>query len=256
MGGEGSFSDLLILWIYKGVMSAETVQGNASVAPRPLLPNAKIYDLMACSPLLMWYGFCLVQQAPALADEIAAMVLTPPHLLPAINVLSKLAVFFFAAVLIFLLVARRPAAAKTGGIFPRAAAFFGTFLGVAILLLPRQPISWELNVLSNALIVGGMGFAIYGLLWLGRSISVMSEARKLVVGGPYTIVRHPLYLGEQVALIGVALQYLSPVVIILLVVQLAFQICRMGFEEEILGETFPEYADYKKHTARLIPGFY
>jgi protein-S-isoprenylcysteine O-methyltransferase Ste14 len=237
-------------------MSADTMPRNANVAPRLLFPNTKIYDLLACSPLLVWYGICLVQQTPPLIHDIAAMVLSRLQLLPAIDVLSRLAVFSFAAVLIFLLVARQPAAAKTGGIFPRVAAIFGTFLGVGIMLLPHRAINWELKLLSTALILGGMGFALYGLLWLGRSISVMSEARKLVVGGPYTIVRHPLYLGEQITLIGVALQYLSPFVVILLVVQLAFQICRMGFEEEILSETFPEYADYKKRTARLIPGLY
>jgi protein-S-isoprenylcysteine O-methyltransferase Ste14 len=237
-------------------MSADSFPGNASVASRPLLPNAKLYDLMACSPLVLWYGFALVQQVPALADDIAALVLPQPRLLLVIDVLSKLAAFLFAAVLIFMLVGRRPAAMKARGIFPRAAAFFGTFLGVAILVLPRHPLNWELNVASTVLILGGMGFALFGLLWLGRSISIMSEARKLVVGGPYSIVRHPLYVGEQIALVGVVLQYLSPVALVMLVLQFSFQICRMGFEEEILSEAFPEYADYMKRTARLIPGIY
>ena len=116
--------------------------------------------------------------------------------------------------------------------------------------------SWTTEVSSTALILGGMTFAIYGLLWLGRSISIMSEARKLVIGGPYAIVRHPLYLGEQLAVIGVALQYMSPVALALLALQFSFQIYRMGFEEQVLSDTFPEYADYKARTARLIPGIY
>ena len=223
---------------------------------KPLLPNAKLYDLLACSPLVIWYGFCLMQQVPELVHDIASLVLVQRGLLPAIDVLSKLAVFLFAAVLIFMLVARRPAAAKARGIFPRAAAFFGSYLGVAILVLPRHPIVWELQVISTALILGGMGFALYGLFWLGRSVSIMSEARKLVVGGPYSIVRHPLYLGEDAALLGVAIAYISPLALVLLALQLGFQIYRMGFEEEILMEAFPEYADYMKTTPRLIPGVY
>jgi len=84
----------------------------------------------------------------------------------------------------------------------------------------------------------------------------MSEARKLVIGGPYSIVRHPLYLGEQLALVGVALQYMSPVAFALLALQFSFQIYRMGFEEQVLSDAFPEYAAYKARTARLIPGIY
>jgi protein-S-isoprenylcysteine O-methyltransferase Ste14 len=34
------------------------------------------------------------------------------------------------------------------------------------------------------------------------------------------------------------------------------QIARMGFEEQILCETYPAYRDYMRKTARLIPGFY
>jgi protein-S-isoprenylcysteine O-methyltransferase Ste14 len=55
---------------------------------------------------------------------------------------------------------------------------------------------------------------------------------------------------------GVALQYISPVAFGFLVLQLVFQFYRMGFEEEILSENFPEYVEYMKRTARLVPGIY
>jgi len=237
-------------------MTTEILPGEKALAPRALMPNAKIYDLLACSPLIVWYGMCLMVQLPDLSHRIATVLLPQSGLMPAIDVLSKLSVFIFAAVLIFMLVARRPAAAKTRGIFPRVTAFFGAYLGVGILLLPLHPLNWELKAISTVLIFGGMSFALWGLLYLGRSISIMSEARHLVVGGPYTLVRHPLYLGEQMALVGVALQYLSPFVVVLLGVQLVFQLYRMGYEEEILSANFPEYADYMKRTSRLIPGIY
>lgn len=222
----------------------------------PWLSGSKVYDLLAASPLILWYAICLVQQVPQLLSELAQIWVREQQFLPIIDLLSKFSVFLFAAVLIGFLVIRRTPSAKAQGFFPRAAAFLGTYLGVAILLLPRHPVSWTTEVSSTALILGGMTFAIYGLLWLGRSISIMSEARKLVIGGPYAIVRHPLYLGEQLAVIGVALQYMSPVALALLALQFSFQIYRMGFEEQVLSDTFPEYADYKARTARLIPGIY
>jgi len=238
-------------------MNTFTAQPDEKASPSAAwLSGSKVYDLLAASPLILWYAICLVQQVPQLLDELAKVWIHEQQFLPIIDLLSKFSVFLFAAVLIGFLVVRRIPSAKAQGIFPRAAAFLGTYLGVAILLLPRHPVGWTTEVASTALILGGMTFAIYGLLWLGRSISIMSEARKLVIGGPYSIVRHPLYLGEQLALIGVFLQYMSPVALALLALQFSFQIYRMGFEEQVLGDTFPEYADYKVRTARLIPGIY
>jgi protein-S-isoprenylcysteine O-methyltransferase Ste14 len=44
---------------------------------------------------------------------------------------------------------------------------------------------------------------------LGRSFSVVPQARGLVRGGPYSFVRHPLYLAEEIALLGILLQFYS-----------------------------------------------
>ncbi len=54
------------------------------------------------------------------------------------------------------------------------------------------------------------------------------------------------------AVIGIVLQFLSPWVVLLLAVQIAFQLN----EERVPSETFPEYADYKKKTPMLLPGIY
>src|ERR1700684_974270 len=123
-------------------MSTGSLPGN--IASR-FMPSAKYYDLLACSPLIVWYSLCLMKQVPDLAQEVTNVLLPQSGLLPTIDVLSKLSVLVFAAVLIFMLVARRPAAAKTRGIFPRVAAFFGAYLGVGILTLPRHPLAWEFN---------------------------------------------------------------------------------------------------------------
>jgi protein-S-isoprenylcysteine O-methyltransferase Ste14 len=236
-------------------MDTFTARADDTASPS-WLTGAKVYDLLAASPLILWYAICVVQQVPQLLTELATIWLRQKELLPIIDLLSKFSVFLFTAVLIGLLVVRRTPTAKAHGFFPRASAFLGCYLGVAILVLPRHAVGWRTEIASTALILGGMTFALYGLLWLGRSISIMSEARKLVIGGPYAIVRHPLYLGEQLALIGVALQYMSPVALALLALQFSFQLYRMGFEEQVLSEAFPEYAAYKARTARLIPGIY
>jgi protein-S-isoprenylcysteine O-methyltransferase Ste14 len=37
---------------------------------------------------------------------------------------------------------------------------------------------------------------------------------------------------------------------------LGFQFLRLHYEEGVLREAFPEYAEYARRTARLVPGLY
>ena len=219
-------------------------------------PGTKLYDFLFGLPLIVWYaaGFCA--QAPDVLGDLATMASDRPNATVLLDVLAKVAGLVFAAVLVGLVVIRKPATTGAKGFVPKAVAFFGAFLGVAIISLPRQPIGWQLQLLSTVLVLGGMGFAVYALTWLGRSISVLSEARALVTGGPSELVRHPLYLGEEIALIGLTLQFLSPLAVLVLAMQIGFQLYRMGFEEQVMRETFPEYADYALRVRRLIPGVY
>jgi protein-S-isoprenylcysteine O-methyltransferase Ste14 len=72
----------------------------------------------------------------------------------------------------------------------------------------------------------------------------------------YGFVRHPLYLAEELAVIGIFMQSFSRWTALLLIAQIAFQLRRMHNEEVVLAETFHEYAAYRQQTARLIPGIY
>jgi len=44
--------------------------------------------------------------------------------------------------------------------------------------------------------------------------------------------------------------------VLILAIQIAFQIRRMQNEEAVLSEIFSEYAAYKEKTARIIPGIF
>jgi protein-S-isoprenylcysteine O-methyltransferase Ste14 len=159
-------------------------------------------------------------------------------------------------VLIGLLVIRRTPVAVTQGFAPRAIAFLGCYLGIALLILPVRAAGSPWLGVSAGLIFAGTTFALYSLFWLGRSISIMPEGRSLVTSGPYAMVRHPLYLGEQLALVGVALLVTSPWAIALLVMQFCCQLYRMNYEEGVLSKAFPEYVAYMLETDRLIPWLY
>jgi protein-S-isoprenylcysteine O-methyltransferase Ste14 len=102
----------------------------------------------------------------------------------------------------------------------------------------------------------GTALAAYVLTQLGRSFSVMAEARRLVTSGVYGIVRHPLYLAEEIAVLGLAVQFLSHRTLLLFAVHAGFQLRRIQNEEATLIKAFPEYGAYKAKTVRLIPGVY
>jgi protein-S-isoprenylcysteine O-methyltransferase Ste14 len=218
--------------------------------------DTKLYDLLAAVPLIAWYGLCLGQQLRVLTREIGEMNFATADISVIASVTSRGASSIFFVTIALLLTLRDKPRAKTAGLYPRFAAFAGTYLGVAMVLLPPRELSAPLAMISTLIALCGTMFAIYAVLSLGRSLSMLPEARRLVTRGPYRLIRHPLYLSEAMLLVGVTLQFLSPLALALLTIQCLFQLERMKNEERVLSSTFPEYRDYMASTARLVPGIY
>jgi protein-S-isoprenylcysteine O-methyltransferase Ste14 len=142
---------------------------------------------------------------------------------------------------------------KSRGIEPRISALLGTFLSMALALLPKAELGPILSVTSTALIMMGASLSFVVLRWLGKSFSILAEARRLVTDGPYRLVRHPLYICEGIALVGLVLQVISPLAVTIAIVVAVIQYRRMINEEAILSASFPEYRAYAAQTPRLIP---
>ena len=172
------------------------------------------------------------------------------------EVLARSGVLLFFVLAALLALIRSRPIGMAHGLQPRLSALVGSFLLLSMVLLPRHDLSIGLNLLSAGLIFCGHVLAVYALAWLGRSFSIMAEARRLVTDGPYALVRHPLYVAEEIAVIGLFLQYASLWAAFLVVAHLAFQLQRMRNEEQILRKTFPEYAAYAARTRGLIPGVF
>jgi protein-S-isoprenylcysteine O-methyltransferase Ste14 len=135
----------------------------------------------------------------------------------------------------------------------RIMAIIGTGLPLSLGMLPLADFPPIVTVISIATIGLGCGLAIWTAFWLGRSFSIAPQARQLVVGGAYSIVRHPLYLCEELAVLGVMLASFSPLAVAIVGIHWAFQLKRMEYEERLLSATFPEYAEYAATVPRLIP---
>jgi protein-S-isoprenylcysteine O-methyltransferase Ste14 len=221
-----------------------------------LKKGTKLYDLAAAAPLLAWYGVSAGSLLRPLVAK-ASQFFVQPNAALGLVILSRSAVLLFAFIAICMLLMRSPPTAGAKGIGPRIAAVLGTYITVGVVLfLPAMPVPGWALALSSALVLGGMGFSLYAILFLGRSFSLVAEARSLVMGGPYAHIRHPLYVGEELAIFGSIIQYISPFALALLALQIVCQIYRMGCEEAVLEETFSDYGTYKARTARLIPGLY
>jgi protein-S-isoprenylcysteine O-methyltransferase Ste14 len=136
------------------------------------------------------------------------------------------------------------------GIEPRLSALAGTFLSVALVALPLTDIGTGLSVTSLILVATGWVLSIWVLLWLGRAFSIMAQARRLVTTGPYAIVRHPLYLCEEITTLGVALTHF-PSRPSTCGVQWMFS-CAAD-QRRRCSARVPEYAAYATRTPKIIP---
>jgi protein-S-isoprenylcysteine O-methyltransferase Ste14 len=108
---------------------------------------------------------------------------------------------------------------------------------------------------SDVLLIAGLGFAICSVAVLGRCFGVLPDVRGLVTRGPYRLVRHPLYLGELTAVLGIVLGSRRPLLATgTWLVCVGLQLARTSYEERNIRAEFPQYDEYAARTRRLIPG--
>lgn len=135
-------------------------------------------------------------------------------------------------------------------------AFVSCFVAIAAIGFLQPPS----DAAPAAVMIAGQALAVLAGVWmvwaaisLGKCFGVLPEARGLVTGGAYRFVRHPVYLGELGAYLGLALAAPSTMTAIGAVSFFAAQFVRMRLEERALTAEFPEYADYAARTGRVIP---
>jgi protein-S-isoprenylcysteine O-methyltransferase Ste14 len=218
--------------------------------------ETRAYDLALRLPLTVFYIYVLMVSAPMLIETALSLPALGFPILPVAQVVARLAFLLFATLMVGVTVVRRRPVAKSPGIVGRVVALGGACLPLVQPLLPHDEPSAAMLLVSATLVMVGNGLSLWTLSWLGRSFSVMPEARRPVTGGPYAYIRHPLYACEQVALVGIALQFFSVYALVVLVAQVALQLGRMHYEERVLAAAFPDYVAYQARTARLIPGVY
>jgi protein-S-isoprenylcysteine O-methyltransferase Ste14 len=135
-----------------------------------------------------------------------------------------------------------------------------------LVLMALDARRWALSHMSIALnIVGAVLIALgYFVVWLtfrensfAAPVIKIQEARgqHVINTGPYRIVRHPMYVGGLLYMLGMPLLLGSWWGLLALPLIIAALATRIGIEEAALTKGLPGYGDYVRRVRyRLIPG--
>ncbi|HXA30278.1 MAG TPA: isoprenylcysteine carboxylmethyltransferase family protein [Candidatus Angelobacter sp.] len=240
----------------------------AAVAARPTTPNRRRFSPEYWAGL-RWlafgravpgvlFGLMGALQLTRVVSALSTMPAGAGATRIADKVVSPLLYTAFCAIPAGLYLTRPQPKARDGRLVVRFAAFtgtlmqllVGTFLGTGPVLYGLPPFTGGVSVVISIVSFSG---AIWSLAYLRRSLSIIPEARRLTTGGPYRVVRHPLYLFEITAALGALAAAPGLISALSMFVFVGMQMVRAGYEERLLSSTFPEYAEYARRTRRLIP---
>lgn len=124
-----------------------------------------------------------------------------------------------------------------------------------VLPITEQPTN--LQIIGTVIFLIGLGTAVLGRVQLGQNwkdVEDLAVARQesLATGGIYGYIRHPIYAGDMLLLIGLELALNSWLVLAMIVPMLVFA-RQATAEETLLARRFQGYAAYRQRTKRFIP---
>ncbi len=115
--------------------------------------------------------------------------------------------------------------------------------------------SWREGV-GLLLFAAGLGLAVWARVAMGRNWGTPMTTKddpELVTGGPYRLVRHPIYTGILAAGCGTAVA-LSWAWLTAVALAAVYVVYSAVVEERYLAEQFPErYPPYRRATKMLVP---
>ncbi len=140
-------------------------------------------------------------------------------------------------------------------------AFGVMYFGLGNTIIPnRVPFWFHGQRLAGAIIIAaGAALMWWARVWFAswRFRAKVDASHQLATGGPFRLVRHPIYLGLNLLALGSAIW--DPT----LPVWIGFGLMVIGSdlrgrtEERLLAAVFgPAYTDYRGRTKRFVPGVY
>lgn len=156
-------------------------------------------------------------------------------------------------VLVFTIV-RRPAQSVDRSAFGRTTTML-SLVGPELLRAGGVP-SLAPDLLTAVVSAIGFCVVISGKLALGRSFGLVPANRGVVVGGPYTVVRHPIYLGYLVTHAAFLVANPRPLNIVIMLVADSALIARSLIEERVLRMDATYEAYCHRVGWHLVPGVF
>lgn len=136
-------------------------------------------------------------------------------------------------------------------------SIFARQTGVSWLDRPLFPVTVPIAIVGLLAVLTGVAFSIWARLTLGRNWSnsvTVKEDHTLILRGPYRIVRHPIYSGILLGMLGSALQGGS------IRCLLGVLLCGLSYglksrvEERFMVQSFGgEYLQYRHKVKALAP---
>ena len=149
----------------------------------------------------------------------------------------------------------------------RASHIIPVVVGAVLIGIPSVPPAWihrrmlvdplPLYWIGTILVGVGLVFSIWARRHLGMNWSAtitLKEGHVLVRSGPYRWVRHPIYTGLLLALLGTALSRNDWCALLGFAVVTAALVRKLSIEERWMLSAFEdEYRQYKAHVPALSP---
>ena len=144
--------------------------------------------------------------------------------------------------------------------------FFTTIGFIALLVVPALDYRFKWSSVPLYMVMAGdiltaLGFYIVFLVYkentfTSATIEVACD-QKVISTGPYAIVRHPMYAGSLLYLLGMPFALGSYWGLLVLAATMPFLIWRLFDEERFLSRNLPGYTEYcAKVRWRLMPGVF
>jgi protein-S-isoprenylcysteine O-methyltransferase Ste14 len=237
--------------------STETVStGPAPAAPAQTAPDQATGGRSASGRARPDLGKMIMVPTAVVMLLLDMFALTHGGGLDPLRLLRTAAICAFYALIIWCYLRRAPAIATSGSVTAYVAAVTATMIPFAFPLLPAGLPGAGQQFAGDALLLAGTAWAVWSLRFLGRNLSVLAQARDVVDRGPYRLVRHPLYAGEIVSGLGLALCVGTVPAFAVWLALCGLQAYRALREEQVLLGALPGYRGYRARTAALLPGLF
>ena len=142
-----------------------------------------------------------------------------------------------------------------------ALAFGVMYFGIGFAVIPGQVPIWfsGQRIVGALVIVAGAALMVWSLVYFRswRFRAKLDQNHELATGGPFRLLRHPIYMGLNLLALGSAIWIPSTIMWAAFVLMAIGSDLRARAEETLLEQAFgSSYREYCARTRRFVPGVY